>query len=185
MKNIKKLWENNERFAHCAIINHYSPDVIKWKAEGSRCSICYCGFTNNSDLYSYCGKGSEVDSLSTEVFIHGCPVVCWDCWEDTLDEEDRKIGCYKRAKVETFHSRSIRRKMIKTDIKYKKMEPKLLELIEQDNKGKINRLVNQIACKHKWVKWGVFSGYTCQKCNYHTEENKIMNELIKKLLNTK
>ncbi len=113
MKDLKKLAEHNQRFALYDIRNHHSPDIIKWRAEGSQCSVCDCGFTNNSDLHTYDAKGMEIDMSSTEVFVHGYPAVCWDCWEEALDDWDRESGVYKKAKVETFHSRSKRRKMIK------------------------------------------------------------------------
>lgn len=183
MKDLKKLAEHNQRFALYEIRNHHSPDIIKRRAEGLNCLVCDCGFTNNSDLHTYSEKGNEIDMSSNEVFVHGYPAVCWDCWGEALDESDRKSGVYKKAKVETFHSRSIRRKMIKKDITYKKMEPKLSKIIEQHNKEKINRLMNQISCKHKWVKFNTnFPDIICQKCNYDPGEDHRLNKLIEKLL---
>ena len=51
--------------------------------EGRTCSLCGVFFVDaNGDIYS-----------------HGYPAVCWDCWGDLTKRERRE---YQRAEVETL-----------------------------------------------------------------------------------
>jgi hypothetical protein len=50
--------------------------------DGTSCSLCGCYF-------------EKQDSL----FIHGYPVVCWDCWDD-LTKDEREM--YQKAETKTL-----------------------------------------------------------------------------------
>ncbi|MBP1638952.1 MAG: hypothetical protein H6Q17_535 [Bacteroidetes bacterium] len=52
--------------------------------DGSCCSLC-------GQYFQY----PKTDGI----YVHGHPVVCWDCWKD-LNKKDRRI--YKRADVKTI-----------------------------------------------------------------------------------
>lgn len=71
--------------------NLYSEEII----EGSMCSQCGSRFKK---------------SKNSEIFKHGYPVICWDCW-DVLNEKVIIINNYRRAEVETSYS--IKRKNTK------------------------------------------------------------------------
>jgi hypothetical protein len=47
--------------------------------DGTTCQLCGCFFQGESD---------------NELYVHGYPVVCWDCWE-RLPKKQRKQ--YQRA----------------------------------------------------------------------------------------
>ena len=53
--------------------------------EGACCSICGQYFKHP--------KTTDDEAI---IYIHGLPVVCWDCWDIKLEEDHMK------AKVKTF-----------------------------------------------------------------------------------
>jgi len=115
MKDLKKLGEYNQRFALYAIINHHAPHIIEWRAEGSQCSLCDCSF---KDTKKFPDMNSKHYSAGREKFAHGYPVVCWDCWEEALDEQDKAMSVpskegYQRAEMETFYSIDKKKKLSK------------------------------------------------------------------------
>ncbi len=50
---------------------------------GICCDICGCYFVDND----------------TDLFEHGYPATCWDCWKD-LTKEEKKI--HQKAEVDTL-----------------------------------------------------------------------------------
>jgi hypothetical protein len=49
--------------------------------------------------HSCCLCGAFFDSGTDELYEHGYPAVCWDCWKD-LSKKERKQ--YQRAEVDTL-----------------------------------------------------------------------------------
>ena len=65
-----------------------SDDVV----DGLVCQLCLCFF-----------KKDELDEKpgepSPQLFEHGYPVVCWECWKDLTNKEKKE---YQKASVPTL-----------------------------------------------------------------------------------
>lgn len=57
--------------------------------DGSCCTLC-C---------SYFEDPAKDEDGEHAIFVHGAPVVCWECWDD-LNEKEKKL--YKKAKVKSM-----------------------------------------------------------------------------------